>query len=509
LAKRSDVEAMISKRLLWIVAVLAGVPFLVTPWVPLFDHLNHLGRYAMLARYQNSPLFREFYANNLVFTPNLGFDLLATNLGKLLPPERAVQLILFVTIVTTVLGFGTLSVDRNRQLTPLALLPSLFVVNFYVSFGFLNFTLAMAVVPWALLAFRKLLRDEKPLPRFALFATLCLLTLICHAMAALVILPAMLLFTAVTERDEAKFGSTKAVAIALAPYLVILPLALRSAMGGEGSGLRFASPVEIVRYVFTAFQTGWQLADLVFIGGALLLLAALWFTKTIRFDKTSIALVGGFCLLFVIFPTALKTTANLSPRFLPIAALLVGSLIWKPVKQTGWVTPAILTLLVGRTTALSIHYYRSGKVTEQVQMELEKLPESAVVYTIIGGSRSPFTFSTFNPPRLFLAQSILAKRSQFVAGTYTIPSQQPIVYTPLGVRLDYLSVQGGLLMNNQTAVNEIVQRWKYEPKNWRDSHPLLILLTNPDGTQNNLLSDRQGSERVAGGSGFAIYRLTE
>ena len=72
---------------------LGMVPLLVTPVLPLIDFYNHLARFFVLAHIGSSSLLQSHYQAHWSLLPDIGVDVLATPLLRLVPPLIAAKII--------------------------------------------------------------------------------------------------------------------------------------------------------------------------------------------------------------------------------------------------------------------------------------------------------------------------------------------------------------------------------------------------------------------------------
>ena len=123
---------------------------------PLVDLLGHIGRYQGPAgRCVSSPFLQRYYAYDWAPIGNLGVDALVQLLGPTLGLELGRKLIIMSIPALTVAGFLLVAREVHHRLPPMAIFSLLFVYNHPFLFGFVNFSLSMAL---AFLAFGLWLR---------------------------------------------------------------------------------------------------------------------------------------------------------------------------------------------------------------------------------------------------------------------------------------------------------------------------------------------------------------
>jgi hypothetical protein len=135
--------------------LLSVVPLLYPPIPPLVDLLGHMGRYRVQLDIGTSPWLVQYYEFKWLAIGNLGVDLLVAFLAPVLGLELAVKLIVMAIPPMTVLGFLWVAREVNNRIPPTALFALPLAYSHPFLFGFVNFSLAMAL---ALLAFGLWLR---------------------------------------------------------------------------------------------------------------------------------------------------------------------------------------------------------------------------------------------------------------------------------------------------------------------------------------------------------------
>ncbi len=151
------------------------VAFLTTP--PMIDVLGHMGRYELQTGLAHQPWLQTFYAFDWQMIGNLGADLLVEVTQPLLGTLGAARLALTLAPLLTATGIVLLSRQVHGRVTPFAVLALSLVYSLPFTWGFLNFSLAMALTP---LTFMLWLRLGPGWTRVALFIPLSLALWVCH-----------------------------------------------------------------------------------------------------------------------------------------------------------------------------------------------------------------------------------------------------------------------------------------------------------------------------------------
>ena len=139
-----------TRKFVLALVLISATPLLYPAVPPLVDLFGHMGRYRVELDLASSPSLQQFYEFHWAVIGNLGVDLLIVPLSKLLGLELAVKLIVLAIPPMTVAGFLWVAREVHHRLPPTAFFALPFAYSYPFLFGFVNFTLAMAL---ALLAF--------------------------------------------------------------------------------------------------------------------------------------------------------------------------------------------------------------------------------------------------------------------------------------------------------------------------------------------------------------------
>lgn len=170
-----------TRRYIVLVSLLLAVPLLWPAIPPLTDIFGHLARYTIVERIGTSPYLHQWFATHWQLSGNLGVDLIAAAFG----PAFGIVLVTKITMIATAVltGGGMLLVAREAhgRLPPTApfALPLVFGMPFL--YGFLNYSLSVALVfPAIALWLRLELRLDRGIVRAAVFVPISLAIWITH-----------------------------------------------------------------------------------------------------------------------------------------------------------------------------------------------------------------------------------------------------------------------------------------------------------------------------------------
>ena len=163
-----------------VVILLSIVPLLYPPIPPLVDLFGHMGRYRVELDGGSSPFLNQYYAYHWAAIGNLGVDLLIIPFGKLLGLEPAVKLIVLAIPPMTAIGMLWVAREVHGRVPPTAFFALPFIYGFPFLFGFVNFTLSVALAFLAFGLWLRLGRLEHTTLRSWLFAPIALIVFFCH-----------------------------------------------------------------------------------------------------------------------------------------------------------------------------------------------------------------------------------------------------------------------------------------------------------------------------------------
>src|SRR5881275_2123960 len=169
-----------SRLCLAFVVVATMVPLLYPPIPPLVDLLGHMGRYRVELDLGHSQFLQRYYDYHWAAIGNLGVDLLIIPLGKLLGLEPAVKLIVLAIPPLTAAGMLWVAREVHGRIPPTAFFALPFIYGYPFLFGFVNFTLSVALAFLAFGLWLRLGRLERTALRSWLFVPISLVVFFAH-----------------------------------------------------------------------------------------------------------------------------------------------------------------------------------------------------------------------------------------------------------------------------------------------------------------------------------------
>jgi hypothetical protein len=371
------------RRWFALAAVLLGaVPLLWPALPPLLDLPGHMARYRVMLDGGTAPL-ATWYDFHWRFIGYLGVDLLVAGLAPWLGLELAVKVIAVAIPMLTSAGMLWLSREAHGRVQPLALLALPLAYSLPFLYGFLNYTLAMALALNAFALWLRLTRLGRFRLRAGLFFAIAWLVWTAHLFGWLAL--GVMVFAAEVARhrvagvrwDRAILGAGVACLPLAPPALVLLRWHPGDGAGGSDLWTRF--PMKLGWFV-TLLRDRWQWLDL----ASLLLLVLLLYGSWRRRGQVRSASLAAAALamgaLFLLLPFG---TAYVDARILPYAvilALLAEGTLPGRGRVLAWVG---LAFLLVRTLAVTADLAIEGRDWQRRLVALEHLPIGARVAAFV------------------------------------------------------------------------------------------------------------------------------
>ena len=158
-----------------------ALPLLLVEFPPLVDLFGHLGRYAIQTELAERPELQPYFSYRWQLVGNLGADLLVEWLAPVLGLEPAVRSIVLATQLLAASGILAISTALHGRITPFTVCALPLIYAFPFQYGFLNFSLSMALAMLAFAAWLHL-RQSQVAWRAPLFLAIAgLIVWLCHA----------------------------------------------------------------------------------------------------------------------------------------------------------------------------------------------------------------------------------------------------------------------------------------------------------------------------------------
>jgi hypothetical protein len=393
----------------WYVAALialAFVPLLYPKVPPLVDLLGHMGRYRVELDLAHSPELQRYFDFRWQLIGNLGVDLLIIPLAKLFGLELAVKLIAMAIPPMTVAGFLWVAREVHHRLPPTAALALPFAFSHPFLFGFLNFTLSMALALLAFGLWLRLGRLGKTRLRAMLFIPISFVIFICHTFGWGAL--GLLCFSAEAVRQHDKGTSWWRAGLKAALHAAVMagPVLLMLAWRSEVSGAPTKGWFEWERkglWLLWSLRDRWQLIDtsiLTLIGlTGIAALGSRWFVLSRNLAFSAFVL----SLTFLALPWMVFGSAYADMRLAPYSlAILLLAIRAKddPPRDFSLVLAVIASALAFGKFAVTTASLAIGGDRQEKQLAALEHVERGAPLVFLVGQPCTNTWPLFRPSHL-------------------------------------------------------------------------------------------------------------
>lgn len=378
----------------WAVALLAlfaAVPLLWPTIPPLVDLPGHMGRYRVQLDYATSPILREYYSFQWNLIGNLGVDLLIIPMSKLFGLELGVKLIVISIPVMTVAGLLWIAREVHGRVPPTALFALPLAYGHPFLFGFINFSLSMALALLAFALWLRMARKGRLKLRAIVFLFIGPLLWVTHTFGWGTL--GVMAFSAELIRQHDKGGSWPHAFVwagvhcmSLAPPMLLM-IAWRSGhvAGQTADWFNFRAKWLWIKMILRDRFMLFDLASVAVLGGVLLFAQmhrALEFSRNLA--ASALFLLAVFLLLPRIVFGSAYADMRLTPFMLAIALIAIRA---KPAARDallGSVAVAALAFVAVRTTVTTYSMARAAADYDRALGALDHLPEGARLVSFVG-----------------------------------------------------------------------------------------------------------------------------
>lgn len=500
------------------VLVVALLPIALVTWPPLNDYPFRLASIRILQQIDPPGFFAAFYERRSFLVPNVATDLVVLGLARLMPLETAGRV--FLALVQALTLGGTLWLHRiatGRRRDPFPLVAALFLHNWILLFGFLNFQLGVALILWALGAWL-LVRERTVTMRLMVGVPAALVLFFCHMLAFgfYAVVVAAIELGAAYERRGTPARAGLDLAAGAAQFAPGIALFMRSSTfgGGSGGGVEFEphwwwKPFAFARH----FMSGNLYADGLTVLGGALLLALLVSSARVRLAHRLVPAVVALGLAFLVMPFGFYTAVHLDIRvplllwFAAVAALQVD--FTSRAAASGFATAAAV-LLVARTAIIDADWRAFDRVYDEVLTSFTAMPEGSalVVATAAGPPASLSEWMDHWRPQLTHVHALASVRQPvFSVAAWAHPAQQPFTIRPRLQGLYAFQNNNPAPVASVAALRSFGERARLRLRATDDPsgppRPLFLLLLYPS----RLTGAPAGWRRTGGSERFALYEI--
>jgi len=411
-----------------LVCLIAIAPLLVVGIAPLTDLYGHLGRYAVQTELAQRPGLQPFFSYEWKLIGNLGGDILVELLHPIFGLEGSVRATVMITQLLGALGLLLVSREVHGRVTPFALAAIPLIYGFPFNYGFINYTLSMALALLAYVAWLRLRRaGREGLAALWLGAAGAAIWVAhTYGWAFLGLLAGS---TMLAEVWTARMHPLRAVPRILAAcWPLLLPIVPMGIWRAESAGAAMSGWAWQFKFVWalSALRTYWRDFDMAALAALVMLLGWALASRAVRFDR-SVGIAALLCLVFFMaLPFRVFGSAFADMRLLPyaLALALVAMGPGKRAAKAWLVAGAIALAFFGvRMATTTIAYSRQDALAQAALPALGKMPRAArVAFFSVKPCRTRWALA----PLDHLAGAAMARRDAFVNDQWQAPGVNPL-----------------------------------------------------------------------------------
>ncbi len=410
--------------------LVSAIPLLWPDIPPLLDLPGHMGRYRVQLDGGETAALARFYGYEWRIVGNLGVDLLVVPLSKLFGLELAVKLIVVAIPMMTVAGFLWVAREVHGRVPPTALFALPFAYNFPFLFGFVNYSLSMALAFLAFGLWLRLGRLGRTRTRFAAMVPISFLLWFCHAFGWGTL--GVLAFSAELVRQFDRGHHLLAAQWRAALHCLslagpaVLMLLWRSESGGRtGYWLDFDAKLE---WLLMALRDRWQLFDTISLALIGLIIFFATVSRRIAFSRNLAASVLFLTLVFFALPRIIFGSAyadmRLAPYLLALALVAIRFPPESPARLLKGLAIAGLAFLLVRTGATAASMFLYDREYDRELAALDHVPRGARMVSFVGREcREPWAMSRL----LHLPAMAVVRRDAFSNNHWRMPGGQLLI----------------------------------------------------------------------------------
>jgi hypothetical protein len=374
-----------------LVVLATMVPLLYPPVPPLVDLLGHMGRYRVELDLDHSPWLQRYYDYHWAAIGNLGVDLLVIPLGKLFGLELAVKLIVLAIPPLTAAGFLWVAREVHGRIPPTVFFALPFIYGYPFLFGFVNFTLSVALAFLAFGLWLRLGRLERTGLRSWLFAPISLVVFLCHTYGWGLLGLMCFSADAVRLHDRGRSWWRAGLEAALHTSVMALPILVMLIWRSETHGGETSSWFEWKikwRWIYSALRDRWKWFDIGSLAAAALAFLYAIFSRKLTLSRNLAFSAIVLAVCFAILPRIIFGSAYADMRLVPYlmaVALLAIRFRGAPDRRTAQVLAVLgLVFFATRTAANTISLGIAANDQSAKLQAIDLMPRGARVISMVG-----------------------------------------------------------------------------------------------------------------------------
>ena len=427
---RSDRISWLDTRAAFALLCLAAItPFLFVGMPPLVDLYGHYGRYVVQTDLANRPVLQEFYSYQWQLIGNLGGDLLVQALHGLLGLEAAIKLVVIGTQLLATAGILLVSRECHGRITPFAVMALPLIYGLPFNYGFLNFSLSMALGLLAFVLWIRLDRAGRNNAARIWLGVAGAIIWVCHTFgwAFLGLLCGSSVLAGVIAARERPIAALRHILGTCWPLLLPLVPMLVWRTGAGGLDLQGWILSYKLQWLISAFRNKWVVPDVVSLIAVVITIYWAVRTREVALDRRLGAAAAICFASFMILPVQVFGSMFADMRLVPyilIVALLAISPRGLEPKTLRIISLMAVAFFAGRTLVTGAAYVAQERTVEETLPAIESIPEgSRVAFLSIVPCKTTWEL----PVLSHMGGVALARRNVFVNNQWKVPGVNPLI----------------------------------------------------------------------------------
>ncbi len=449
---------------------ICSLPLGFTTYPPLLDYPSHLARTYVLLHWGEVALFREVYTSPVFFVPNIGMDLLMVALSQMMPVDIAGRVFLALLFLLSLSGSAFLYWSIKRHLSLWPLIGAVFLYNWILLDGFLNYLLGLALVLWGLGAWIALY-EATYVKRILFGAGFALAIFFCHLSAFGVFALAVGGYTlARTLREHGRsiralsLSAASLIGVFAAPIVLLLASSTVGKVAAPASYLWWSKLVA-VRTLLSADG----LLD-VFVGPLVIVIAVGIKRKYLRIDPDMRLPLLLVLLAFLLLPEVMMTGWYVASRLLLPAWLMLlassGTAVGTPVENPR-LTLALAAFIIYRSLVLGLEWHSYDRLSQELTTAFDALPADSTLFVATTERNGPGHYgatSSMQPPIWHWADLAILRRQAFVPDMHALRGQQPLTISDRFADIYAYQANNAISIDSKRSrldpqIADLAQRW--------------------------------------------------
>ena len=376
---------------LGLVVFATALPLIYPSIPPLVDLLGHMGRYRVELDLDQSVWLQRYYDYHWAAIGNLGVDLLVIPLGKLFGLEPAVKMIVLMIPPLTAAGFFWVAREVHGRVPPTAFFALPFIYGYPFLFGFVNFTLSVALAFLAFGLWLRLGRLERTALRGWLFVPISVIVFFCHTYGWGLLGLMCFSADAVRLHDRGRTWWHAGLEAAMHTSVMALPILMMLIWRGETHGGQTVDWFDWKvkwRWIYSALRDRWKWFDI----GSLMVPATVFlyaiFSRKLELSRNLAFSAIVLAVSFAILPRIIFGSAYADMRLVPYL-IAVGLLAIRfrgaPDRTTAQVLAVVgLLFFATRTVANTVSLGRAADDQSAKLKAIDLMPRGARVISLVG-----------------------------------------------------------------------------------------------------------------------------